>query len=163
MKLEQLTPIRHTNPYQIQSEEELLRAFRSRDQKQVVLPKKQNYPIQVQHFFSWAEPSHSYTYLVFKRPNWDEPRGIVFRRSSNQATRGNMCDWCHAYGSADKISLLSVSVNPKLTLGQYLCTDLDCLDNLETQIGMTGKNYDTLAEQVCDKISRFYERIMMNK
>jgi len=161
MKFEQQTPILHTSPYKIHSEDELLAAFREKDRKHVVLPSDLEYPIDTRYYFSWGESSGNYTYLVFKRSNWDSPRGLVFRRTTTYMNVGNLCDWCHSYGGSDQIGMLSVRVNPRLTIGQYLCLNLDCLDKLETQIGTSGKNFETLAEQVCEKINRFYERTVM--
>ncbi len=56
--------------------------------------------------------------------------------------------------------MLSVKVNSKLTIGQYLCSRLDCLERIETQIGTSGKNFEALAENVCDRINRFFEKVL---
>lgn len=147
--------------FQIASEEDLIQTFRPKDHDLVILPRPLNYPISVEHYVAWGESSGNYTYLVFKRPNWELPRGMVFRRTNSPLATSNLCDWCHSYGGSDDIGMLSVRVNSKLTVGQYLCVNLDCLEKLETQITSTGKNFDTLAEQVCQKIERFYERTIM--
>lgn len=147
--------------FQISSEEDLIQTFRPKDHDLVILPRPLTYPLNIQHYIAWGESSGNYTYLVFKRPNWELPRGLVFRRTPTQQTTSNLCDWCHSYGSTEDIGMLTVRINAELTVGQYLCVNLDCLEKLETQITSTGKNFDTLAEQVCQKIERFYERTIM--
>jgi len=151
----------HNHAYHIASKEDLLNLFSEKDQAQVLLPKDVPFPIDVPYYFTWSEPSGNYTYLAFKRPNWELPRGLVFRRTREAPVRPNACDWCHSYGSSDEIGMMTVSVNSKVTVGQYLCMDLSCLTKLESQVGAAGKNFDTLAEQLCDKIARFYERTIM--
>jgi len=153
-------PVQYSKPFEISSKNNLMECFRNNDFTAVVLPPQLEFPLVVQHYFSWLEPAGNYAYLVFKRANWDTARGLIFRRTINYQAMGNMCDWCHSYGTNDQIGMLSVRVNEKLTLGHYLCSDLSCLGKLETQITASGKSYDTLAEQLCEKINKFYERIL---
>lgn len=161
MKFDVFTPVEHAHLYKISSEEELIKCFREKERDKIILPKDFDFPIDVRYYMSWTESSGSYTYLIFKGPNWDSPRGLVFRRGSSDMGTSGMCDWCHSYGGSDQLGLLTVRLDAKTTIGQYLCLNLDCLDKLETQIGTSGKNFETLAAQVCTKIGRFFERTFL--
>lgn len=162
MKLDVFTPADHAQVYEIATEEDLALCFREKDRQKVILPRNMEFPLKVRYFLSWTESSGSYTYLVFKGPNWDTPRGLVFRKTASDMGTSGMCDWCHAYGGSDQVGLLTVKINSKTTIGQYLCLDINCLDHLETQMSVSGKNFETLALQVCTKIARFYEKHFMS-
>ncbi len=69
-------------PDQIKSSEELLKAFRSRDQKNVFIPKTMRFPLSIGHYLAWTEPSGVRVYLVFKKADWKAPVGVAFRRES---------------------------------------------------------------------------------
>lgn len=162
MKFDMEHSFRQSTPYVVSSKEDLLKAFHWKDQNVVTIPKDLTFPLKIDYFFSWIEPSGTYTFLLFKRPNWDSAKGLVFRRiPTPHPGTTNICDWCHSYGSSDEISMLNVKLSSKQSIGQYLCSDLSCLDKLETQMGLSGKSYETLAAALCDKVNRFYERTMI--
>lgn len=152
---------RHAQPYTIASKEAFIEAFHWKDQHLVQTPDALQFPLNIQYYYSGVEPSGTYAFLLFKRPNWDAPKGLVFRRTRGHSGVANLCDWCHSYGSSEEITLLNVKINSKLTIGQYLCSRLDCLEKLETQIGTSGKSFEALAEAVCEKINRFFERTVL--
>lgn len=160
MKTETEHSFRHTPPFLISSKNEFIQSFHWKDQHLVTPPIAVQFPLKIQYYFSWVDPSGAYAFMLFKRPNWDTPKGMVFRRNAGHSGTANLCDWCHSYGSSNEITMLSVKVNSKLTIGQYLCSRLDCLEKLETQIGTSGKSFEALAENVCDKIHRFFENVM---
>ncbi len=94
------------NVFSISSEEEFVGAFRIRDQKKLILPENLRFPLNIRSYFTWREPSGVYTYLVFKMPNWDMPRGVAFKRTSPSGEQtGGLCNWCHAYGPSDGFGL----------------------------------------------------------
>ncbi|MBY0452977.1 MAG: FBP domain-containing protein, partial [Bdellovibrionaceae bacterium] len=96
------------NIFSISSEEELVQSFRARDQKKLVLPAGLKYPMNVRSYLTWKESSGVYTYLVFKKPEWDLPKGVAFKRlnAGGEQPAGGMCNWCHAYGSSEEIGML---------------------------------------------------------
>ncbi len=67
--------------FSISSEEELINSFRPHDQKKLILPEKMIYPLNIRSYLTWKESSGVYTYLVFKIPNWDQPRGCCFQNA----------------------------------------------------------------------------------
>ena len=160
MKHESLSPVQHALPFRIEAEEDLFRIFRSDDHSKVILPHTMNFPLDIEYYYSWTESSGNYTYLIFKRPNWDSPHGLVFRRVQSHESTTGMCSWCHSTGGGDQIGMLTVSVNPRKTIGQYICLNIDCLSKLETQVTMTGKSLNTLTEQLCGKMGDFYEKVI---
>lgn len=72
--------------FSIESKEELSKAFRIRDQKKLILPENLKFPLNIQYYFTWKEPSGNYTYLVAKMPNWDLPRGVAFSERPPQVS-----------------------------------------------------------------------------
>jgi hypothetical protein len=147
------------NTFQIESEEELLQAFRLRDRKLVDPPKWLRFPLNVEHYLAWNEPASVYAFLVFKKPDWPAPIGLVFKRSyaGDLASAGRMCDWCHSYGASDEIGLMTVAVNPRRTVGMLLCLDLSCVLKTENVANLAGRNFEKMAQSLCDRIGRFYE------
>ena len=145
--------------FTLRSHEDLLATFRPRDQKQVTLPKHPFYPISVNHYYAWTDPSGTYAYLVFKRPDWEVPRGIVLQRnrSGAQHSPAGMCDWCHTPGKSDEIGLMVTSLSAHRTGGTWLCLDLDCQNKIEEKAGLAGKDMSIWIENLCKRISAFYE------
>lgn len=145
--------------FNIESEDEIAPFFRPRDRKKVILPRGLELPMRVQYYFTWGESSGVYRYLLFKKPGWENPMGLVFRRGdqSMHAGTGRLCDWCHGYGSSDQIGLLTTAVNSKRTVGMMLCLDLSCGDKIENGPNLSNKDPQTLILQVCEKIGRFFE------
>lgn len=146
--------------FQLQSEAELLETFRLRDRKKVVLPKFLHLPLSVQYYFAWTEPTGLYVYLIFKKAEWEAPKGIVFRRDDkgSSISSARLCEWCHSYGPSDQIGMLSVKLTPRNIVGILLCLNLECLERLETSLNFSKKHFDRLALDVCERIARFYDR-----
>lgn len=149
----------HDYTFDIASEEELMHFFRPRDQKRVIVRRDLEFPMRAQYYFTWGESSGVYRYLVFKRPGWETPMGVVFRVGSSHpdSATGGICDWCHAYGDASQIGLLTVSVNPKRTIGFILCRELNCGDKIENNPSTSSKVPETRILQVCERIGRFFD------
>jgi hypothetical protein len=150
-----------TLPTTIQTEEDFLQAFRWSDRARLILPKNITFPLKFPYYYSWVESSGTYAFLLLKRPNWEAPKGLVFRRNVVSPPTSNICNWCHTFGGSDDIGMMSVVVDSKQTVGLYICLNLDCLAQLETQIGSSGKSFETLAEQVCDKAGVFFEHVLI--
>lgn len=141
----------------INSEEELLNAFRLRDRKHVEVPSDMTFPLMFSHYLAWTEPSLARVFLLFKRPSWKAPLGVSFRRTHSSGGAGGMCDWCHSVGSSDQVGILSMHADPNTSLGFMLCLDLGCINRLETVASISGKDFDKLSKGLIDKISRFFE------
>jgi hypothetical protein len=149
-----------SSPFTLRSNVDLLATFRSDDQKSVVLPKRMPYPISVQHYYAWTEPSGVYTYLVFKRADWEAPLGMVFQRNGagSHLSPAGMCQWCHTSGPSDVVGLLTTTLTPHKTGGTWLCLDLSCLEKIEERTSLAGKNSASLTQKLCKRIGEFYQR-----
>lgn len=144
--------------FTIASKQELIHVFRDRDQKKLILPDHLNFPATVSSYLTWSESSGVYTYLVFKLPNWDTPRGIAFKKihHSGEPT-GNLCNWCHAYGSSDEIGLMSVTLTSKTSASYLLCKDLSCVDKIHDQANRAGKNPHRHLIELYSKMEKLFD------
>lgn len=154
-----------SHPFTLRSDADLLATFRERDQKSVVLPKVSFYPVAVEHYYAWTEPSGVYTYLVYKQADWEIPLGLVFHRNGKGSalSPAGMCDWCHSYGASDEIGLMSVEISPRSSGGTWLCLDLDCLQKIEEQSGSNGKSSEKRMQKLFQKIGEFYHRVRLDQ
>ena len=151
----------HDYAFDVSSEDELLGFFRERDESKVIFRSSLELPMRVQYYFTWSDPSGAYRYLIFKKPGWESPRGLVFRTggSSGDSGTGGICDWCHSYGSSNQIGLLTTSVNSKRTVGMMLCLDLSCGEKIESNPVTTSKDPETRILQVCERMGRFFDEL----
>lgn len=150
--------------FSIASEKELTDSFRLRDQKKLILPEDLKFPMKIRSYFTWKEASGVYTYLVFKNPNWDLPRGVAFKRTASTGEpTGGLCNWCHAYGSSDEIGMLSVAMNANVSLSYYLCQDLRCIEKIEDTAAMSGKSPDKNIEDLYYRMGKLFENISSYK
>lgn len=144
--------------FSIASEKEFLQAFRVRDQKKLILPEGLEFPLNIRSYFTWKEPSGVYTYLIFKKPNWDLPRGVAFKRTPSSAeSTGGLCNWCHSYGSSDQIGMLSVAMSSNVSLSYFLCQDLSCIEKIEENCARSGKDPEKYIEDLYYKMEKFFE------
>lgn len=154
-------PYLHTdNSFTITSKEELVQAFRIRDQKKLILPEKLKFPFKVKPYLTWREPSSVYTYLVFKLPIWDLPRGVAFKRTHiSGEPSGGLCNWCHSYGSSEEISLLNVTMSSKESSSYYICNDLRCAEKIEEAANLAGKNPEKNLLELFQRMEKLFENI----
>lgn len=146
------------NSFMIASEQELIFSFRPRDQRKLIVPVGLRFPVAVNSYFRWIESSGVYTYLIFKRPNWDAPRGVAFKRSHPSGEPvGGMCNWCHSYGTSNEIGMLSVKVNSEVSLSYFLCQDLRCIEKIEENAILAGRNPEKMVEQLYYRIEKLFE------
>ncbi|AFY03251.1 hypothetical protein Bdt_3576 [Bdellovibrio bacteriovorus str. Tiberius] len=156
----------HSNNFQaehsfsISSEDELVKSFRVRDQKKLVLPGNLKFPLNIRSYFTWKESSGVYTYLVMKMPNWDLPKGVAFKRtaSSGEPT-GGLCNWCNAYGSSEEIGLLSVAMSANVSNSYMICQDLRCIEKIEEAAMLAGKDPEKNITELYYKMSKLFENI----
>lgn len=149
--------------FTINSEEELIQSFRLRDQKKLIFPQKLTFPMQVASYLTWQEPSGVYTYLVFKMPNWDLPRGIVFKKTPVGEPVGNLCNWCHSYGSSGEIGYLSVAMNSNVSNSYILCQDLSCIEKIEEASMLAGKDPEKYIAELYTRMGKLFENITSHK
>ena len=146
--------------FSIESKEELIQSFRPADQKKLILPKDLNFPLNVRSYFSWKESSAVYTYLVFKKPNWDLSRGIIFKRvGQGDAPTGGLCGWCHSYGGSDEIGMLSVAMNSNVSCSYILCHDLRCIEKIEEASARSGKHPERAIHLLYSRMDNFFENL----
>ncbi len=143
--------------FRIETEKELLSAFRSRDRKHVELPKGTRLPLFVRDYLSWVDPYGVRVFLVFSAPGSKRLTGIVFRRDQqgDKALALRVCDWCRTSGSADQIGLLTTDVDSKRRVGVNLCMDLRCGERLESATNMAGGSVLDETRHLIERMSRF--------
>ena len=153
-----------SSPFTLRSDADLLATFRSNEQKNVVLPRYSPYPFLVERYHAWTDPSGVYTYLVFKRADWETPLGLVFQKnkSGSHNTPAGMCEWCHTPGAADEIGLMTTSINAHSTGGTWLCLDLTCMQKIEEQTGEFGKNGEKRIQNLLKRMGEFYQRVRID-
>lgn len=146
--------------FSIESEDDLVRSFRVRDQKKLVLPSSLEFPMNVRSYLTWQESSGVYTYLVFKAQNWDLPRGVAFRRGPAGAEAvGGLCSWCHSYGTSEEIGLMSVAMSGNVTRSYLLCQDLRCIEKIEETSMRAGKSPEKHVAELYYRMEKMFENI----
>jgi hypothetical protein len=142
--------------FRIETEKDLLHAFRPRDREKVELPKDMRFPLFVRDYLSWVEPAGTRVFLVCPSPQGKRPMGIAFRRDSHGGSSpSQMCDWCHSYGSSHDIGLLTTDVNSKRRVGVNLCLDLRCKDKLESVADLSGRHPRDVMLPLMERMLRF--------
>jgi hypothetical protein len=138
---------------QITNAAELVFCFREIDRSDVDvhgLP----LPIVVRDIVTWASGVRAY--LLFRDLAEGRVKGIVFHRAQGITPQvATMCQWCHRVRGNGGVKLLSVHVDERRTLGQYLCCDLACL-SIDDQSDVDGLR-ETLNREARDARTR--ERI----
>jgi hypothetical protein len=143
--------------FRIETEKELLSAFRSRDRKFVELPKGTRLPLFVRDYLAWVDPYGVRVFLVFTAPGSKRPTGIAFRRDQqgDKTLAIGVCDWCRASGSTDQIGLLTTDVDSKRRVGVNVCLDLRCNEKVEAAMNMAGRSPVEELQQLIERMSRF--------
>lgn len=142
----------------IPSETDLVSAFRPRDRKALELPEGASFPMTVRDYLAWVEPTGVRVFLVFQDPESKRPLGIAFRRDGAGGGGGNggrMCDWCHSWGSAQDIGLLTTARNSRRRVGVGLCMDLRCRDKIEQSADLAGRSAVQARKRVLERMVRF--------
>lgn len=145
--------------FELATEEDVLACFREKDQRKVILPRLMPYPVSADYYYSWGESSGVYQYLLFRRPEWKTPRGVVFKRmhTAGEGQAGRMCDWCHSYGGSDQVGMMTTILDPNRSAGFVLCLDIACFDKLETISNQSKKPLEKLAGGLLERMSSFFK------
>lgn len=141
----------------IRSASELLEAFRPLDLKIFELPDESAFPLLVREYRAWEETGGAKVYLVYEDPDTHRARGVVFRRtdSSARAAVAQMCDWCHSYGSAWDIGLLTADESARRRVGVNVCRDLRCRERIEEAGDLAGRDTSAAKKRLLERIARF--------
>lgn len=163
--LSDLNNFRKEQVFYVESEKEFVSSFRNRDQKKLILPEKNmSFPIKISSYLAWKESSGVYTYLIFKMPHWDLPRGVAFKRTPPSGEPvGGICNWCHAYGTSDEIGFLSVAMDSRVSKSYYLCQDLRCVEKIEENAALAGKNPEKALANLYLRMEKLFESISSYK
>lgn len=143
--------------FRIETEKELLNAFRSRDRKHVELPKGTKFPLFIRDYLAWVDPYGVRVFLVFTAPGGKRPTGIAFRRDQqgDKNVAPHVCDWCRSGGTSDQIGLLTTDVDSKRRVGVNLCLDLRCNERLETTANLAGRSVMDETKRLMERMARF--------
>lgn len=146
--------------FSIVNETELVNSFRPRDQKKLLLPPGLPYPFNVRSYFTWQDPNGVYTYLVFKMPNWDMPRGVSLKRLNiHGEPTGGICNWCNCYGSSEEIGMLSLTLNAETSVGYHICQDLRCIEKIEEASARAGKSPEKSMDLLYHRMSSLFDNV----
>lgn len=140
--------------FKLESEQAVLKSFRSKDRKLVELSREVKLPAFVRHYLAWSHPSGGRVYLVFAPPG-GAPIGIAFDRNSAGPPVPHMCDWCHTSGLGAQVGLLTAKLSATKTVGVHVCSDLGCGQRLEDEADRSGENVLPAMERLLARMARF--------
>ncbi|XXF76794.1 FBP domain-containing protein [Myxococcaceae bacterium GXIMD 01537] len=142
--------------FRLETDRDLIKSFRPRDQRAIEMPKGIKFPMFVRDYLAWRESSGARMYLVFGAPGTHKPIGIIFRKDSEAGPPvAALCDWCHTYGSSNEVGLLTTAVSSKRRVGVHLCLDLRCKEKLEDAANRTGHHPREGLERLHERMFRF--------
>lgn len=143
--------------FRIESEQAFLDAFRPRDRGHVDLPGSVRFPLVVRDYFAWTDPSNVRVFLLFTPAGARNPVGVAFRRDQTgyRPSPAGMCEWCHSYGNAEEIGLLTAEVTSRKRVGINACLDLRCKEKVEDAANRAGASCLSQSRRMVERISRF--------
>lgn len=140
----------------IQSETDLLNAFRPRERHHVELLPEFRFPLLVRGHRAWTDPHGFRTFLVLSEPNSNRPMGIIFQRDPGGGVPvAQMCDWCHNSGTSNQIGLLTATASSRRRVGVNVCLDLSCADKIEEAAYLQGRHPDEQLRRLNERMVRF--------
>jgi hypothetical protein len=150
-----------SSPFTLRSDHDVLETFRKTDQDSVIFLGNLHYPLSIQSYHTWTDPSGVYTYLVYKRQDWETPLGLVFQRNKPGASvsPAGMCEWCNSFGASNETGLMTTNINAKVSGGTWLCLDLSCAQKIQEMSGCTARAKEKRLEKLFQKIGAFYQRV----
>ena len=141
--------------FKLDTEDQLLEAFRPRDRKHVELAPEVKLPLFVRDYVAWTHPAGGRVYVVFSVPG-GVPTGLVFDTDSGGGPPvPHMCDWCHHTGLGNQVGMLSAYLNARKRVGVLLCRDLGCKDRIEEQASRGGYSARPHLEKLVQRMGRF--------
>jgi len=139
----------------IRDSEDLLDAFRPLDLRLFELPGEDAFPMLLRGTRAWVESGGARAYLLFEEPGTGRARGIVFRRSNVGGPTGQMCSWCHSFGTSDEIGLMTADESAHRKVGVYVCRDLHCWERIEEACDRAGTDTRVHRARLLERIARF--------
>lgn len=142
--------------FRIETEKELLQAFRPRDRGTLEVPKDLSFPLFVRDYLAWSDPSLTRVFLLMSAPgNERTPVGVAFRREPQGGGAVSMCEWCHTTGSTQGVGMITTAVNSKRRVGVHVCLDLGCKERLETESHLSGLHPREVMKPLLERMRRF--------
>lgn len=144
----------------IQSEKQLIDAFREIDQFEVQIPREMTFPFLLRDYLAWTESSGHRTYLLFNDEESKNLLGVVFKRTQEPADAPvKMCEWCHSVRGGGRVGMLSVKVDQNRLIGLHLCRDLSCREKIADVPGANDlieeKDRDLRTRMLVDRMKKF--------
>ena len=141
--------------FRLTSEAQLRDCFRPKDRDVVELSSDLKFPMLVRDSVSWLHPGGGHVFLVFAVPN-GTPTGIAFQSNGGtSAAIGQMCDWCHSWGSGSEVALLTTRLNANKRVGVHVCSDLSCRRKIEDEANRAGRSPLPALRDLVDRIGQF--------
>jgi hypothetical protein len=143
--------------FKIDSEKALFEAFRPRDRKHLIAPAGKTFPLVSLDYLAWPDEHGERMFLLFQGAGETVPTGITFHKDHQSASypAPRVCHWCMAYGSSDKIGMLSAFVTSKRHVGVFVCLDLGCGARVEDDANRRGKSARDAMHALVEKMARF--------
>ena len=145
----------------IKNSEELLRCFREIDIDKVKVTSDIEFPLWIEDYFAWQDPSRDYTYLIYMNEA-GKPVGLSFRQSNTRAVGPNMCNLCHSVSSSKDVCLLTAASSKRVSVGVHACRDLSCKDKIINGPSLNDMRESMQKQQKVDrllhKMGRFIKR-----
>jgi hypothetical protein len=145
--------------FKLDSETELLEAFRPKDRGLVELGPGMKFPMIVRGYQSWVHPAGGRVFLVFAAAG-DAPTGIVFATNGAGPPQPSMCDWCHSATAKGPTAVLSARVNAKKVAGVHVCADLSCRQKIEEEANRSGKSAKPAMDKLIQRMGKFASEVL---
>ena len=140
--------------FMLDTEKELMDAFRPKDRKSVELPRDMKFPLFVRNYVAWNHPAGGKTYLVFSVPG-GVPTGIAFNTAGDGPSVPQMCDWCHTSAVNGDVGVITAKISGKRTAGVFVCTDIACAKKIEDEANRNGVSPLPALATLIERMGRF--------
>lgn len=145
--------------FKLDSEADLLTAFRPKDRAQVELAPGTTFPMIVRGYTAWVHPAGGKVFLVFATPG-GAPTGIAFASNGSGMPVPHMCDWCHSMGPQVQAGMLTARVDAKKTAGVHVCHDLSCREKLEEEANRLGTSAKPQVDKLIERMGKFASDVL---
>lgn len=140
--------------FKLDTEKELMDAFRPKDRKSVELPGDLKFPLFVRNYLAWLHPAGGKSYLVFSVPG-GVPTGIAFNTSGDGPSVPQMCDWCHMSAVSGDVGMITAKISGKRTAGVFVCNDIACAKKIEDEANRNGVSPLPMLATLLERMGRF--------
>jgi hypothetical protein len=140
--------------FKLDSEADLLAAFRPKDRSHVELTREVALPRFVRHYLAWPHPAGGKVFLVFAA-HGGAPTGIVFETNVSEPSVPQLCDWCHGAAIGGRVGMVTARLNANKLVGVNVCRDLGCKERLEEEADRQGISAVPMLAALMERIGRF--------